>query len=276
MYQFSKKSIKFLGTIATLYIAYSLFFFIMQRNLLFPTYYVQIPHGVSEQIPDSSKIWIENEFGITETWYLPPFNLDSDTAHPLMIIAHGNGDIIDRWVKIVPKLREIGIGILLVEYPGYGRSEGNPNQEDITNVFIKSYDLIISKPEIDKNKIILLGQSIGGGAICALAKERPSAAMILISTFTDVGIFASQYFLPKFLVKDTFDNLSVVSKYEKPILFIHAKDDKLVPYSESEILNDAALFGEIISLNGGHNMIRNWGQFWKNEVIPFLIKNRIL
>ena len=193
-----------------------------------------------------------------------------------MIVGHGNGDVIDRWVNPVARLREIGIGILLVEYPGYGRSQGNPNQEDITKVFIKSYDSIIKNPKIDKNKIILLGQSIGGGAICTLAKERPSCAMILISTFTSVRIFASQYYLPSFLVRDTFDNFSLVSIYKSPILFIHGENDTLIPFAESEELNNVAQNGKLISLDGGHNMIRKWRPFWDNQVIPFLRENEIL
>lgn len=271
-----KIGIIFLSIVVFLYIAYCAFFFIIQRNILFPIEYAKVPSGIAEQIPDSSKIWIENKFGSTETWYLPPINLGSELEHPLIIIGHGNGDVIDRWVNLVARLREIGIGVLLIEYPGYGRSQGKPNQENITQVFIKSYDSIIANSRIDKNKIILLGQSIGGGAICALAKKRPSSAMILISCFTSVRIFASQYYLPKFLIRDTFDNLSVVSTYENPILFAHGKNDKLIPFTESKKLNDVAQNGKLISLDGGHNVIKKWRPFWNNQVIPFLKENKIL
>jgi pimeloyl-ACP methyl ester carboxylesterase len=273
---YRKYSITIFSYAAIIYIAYCVFFFILQRNLLFPVEHAMVPDGISERIPDSSKLWIENDFGKTETWYLPPIKINSEKKHPLIIVGHGNGDVIDRWLSVVSKLREIGIGVLLVEYPGYGRSDGRPNEKDITNVFIKSYDLIISKPEINKNKIILLGQSIGGGAICALANNRPSNALILISTFTDVGVLAAQYYLPKFLVKDRFDNLAVVSKYEKPILIVHGRNDNLIPFSESEKLNSVALNSKLITLNGGHNMIKKWRPFWENIVIPYLDNNKIL
>lgn len=271
-----RKFLIFFLTIFFAYCAYCIFFYLLQRKLIFPTDFVGVPKGIVEQIPDSSKYWIENEFGKTETWYLPPLNFEYNKTYPLMIIAHGNADIIDRWVEVVKFLRKSGIGVLLVEYPGYGRSKGNPSQHNITEVFLKSYDIIIKKSEIDKNKIILLGQSIGGGAVCSLAKERPSNLMILISTFTSIDIFASQYLLPKFLVKDTFDNLSVVSNYKNPSLFVHGKNDNIIPISESEILNNAAQNGKLIKLDGGHNMIRNWEPFWKNIVIPYLNKNGIL
>lgn len=271
-----RKFVIFFLSILFAYSAYCLFFYLLQRKLIFPTDFVIVPKGIAENIPDSSKYWIENEFGKTETWYLQPFNLESNKTYPIMIIAHGNADIIDRWAEVVKFLMESGIGVLLIEYPGYGRSEGTPSQQNITEVFIKSYDLIIKNPEVDKNKIILLGQSIGGGAICSLAKERNSIALILISAFTSIDVFASQYFLPKFLIKDTFDNLSVVAKYKNPILFVHGIDDNIIPISESEKLNSAAESGELILLDGGHNMVRKWLPFWKNIVIPFLSKNSIL
>lgn len=248
----------------------------MQREMLFPISYVKVPNNISDRIPESSKIWIDNDFGKTESWYFPPLSSNSNQTYPLIIIAHGNGDVIDRWVNTISFLRENGIAVLLVEYPGYGRSEGKPNQKNIAEVFTKSYDTILNKPEIDKNKIIFLGQSIGGGAICVLAEKRKSASMILISTFTNINIFASQYYLPKFLVKDEFDNLSVVSNYENPLLLVHGKNDNLIPVSEAHKLKSVAKNGELILLNGGHNAIRKWRPFWHDFVIPFLVKNNIL
>ncbi len=272
-----QKSIKFLSIGALFYIAYGILIFILQRDILFPTDYARGPKGISEQIPDSAKIWIDTEYGNSETWYLAPFQKELDKPHPLIIIGHGNADVIDKWVNIVSRLREVGIGVLLVEYPGYGRSSGQPTQESITNAFIASYDSILSKPEIDPEKIILLGQSIGGGPICALAKERPSAAVILISTFTSVRTFASQYFLPEFLIRDPFDNLNVIKNYNNPVLIVHGKNDNLIPFEEGKILYAAVKNGKMISNDGGHNStITNWLLFWDNDILPFLRKNGIL
>jgi pimeloyl-ACP methyl ester carboxylesterase len=274
--RYKKLSIKIVAFAFLFYVVYSTYFYIVQRDMIFPTAFVKVPSGIAELIPDSSKLWIENDFGTTESWYLPPSNIEVNQVYPLMIIAHGNGDVIDKWVNITTYLRENGIAVLLVEYPGYGRSEGNPNQDDITEVFVKSYDIITNKQEVDKSKIIFLGQSIGGGAICALANIRTSAAMILISTFTSINIFASQYFLPKFLVKDKFDNLSVVSNYNEPILLVHGKKDKLIPVNEAYKLNEAAPNSELRILNGGHNTIKDWTSFWRDVVFPFLHNNEIL
>ncbi len=271
-----KSSIKILSFAALLYLAYCTYFYLLQREMLFPINYVNVPLNISDRVPDSSKLWIDNDFGKTEAWYFLPKNFNSDNKYPLMIVAHGNADVIDKWVNIISYLRENGIAILLVEYPGYGRSEGNPTQESITEVFIKCYDKIIERPEIDRDRIIFLGQSIGGGAICALAKERKSAAMILISAFTSVSYFASQYFLPSFLVKDEFDNLMTVSNYKNPLLLVHGSNDNLIPISEAEKLRSVSKNAELIILDGGHNTIKDWKKFWRDTVVPFLHKNQIL
>ena len=270
------KILRYIFTALIAYAAYASFFYLTQRSLIFPSEYTQIPDGIAESIPDSQKYWIEYEFGKSESWYFPPTIIQKDKKYPGMIIAHGNADLIDRWVKTANFLNDFGIGILLVEYPGYGRSTGDPTQESITEVFIKAYDNLLKKSEINKNRIILLGQSVGGGAICQLAKNRSSAAVILISTFTSIEIFSGNFLLPSFLVKDSFDNLSVISNYDNPLLLIHGTEDDIIPFEESEKLLNASKNGGLVNLVGGHNLRLNSPAFWNDNIFPFLIKNNLI
>jgi hypothetical protein len=48
-------------------------------------------------------------------------------SKPVMNFGHGNGEVIDYWITAFDGFRERGIGVLLVEYPGYGRSTGSPS-----------------------------------------------------------------------------------------------------------------------------------------------------
>src|SRR5690554_2793678 len=126
----------FLAVILLLYLLYAGYFYLNQRAILFPRHLIAAPVAIPA-VPGLEQLWLATSEGRVEAWYLPPLvrqealeeQGEARTAAraPLMIIAHGNGDLIDRWLSSVSGLREMGIGVLLVEYPGYGRSEGNPS-----------------------------------------------------------------------------------------------------------------------------------------------------
>jgi len=104
-------------------------------------------------------------------------------------LAHGNGELIDFWPNELNRFTNLGIGVLLVEYPGYGRSTGPQSQSSITEAFVTAYDTLCARADVEASKIILVGRSLGGGAVCALAAKRPAAALILMSTFTSARSF---------------------------------------------------------------------------------------
>lgn len=254
------------------YIAYCLILFVFQRKLMFPKYLLtEVPVNDAGQ-RSIEKIWLETSQGRTEAWYLTPDENKYHRPHPAVIFAHGNGELIDYWPNELSWFPEQGIGLFLIEYPGYGRSQGKPSQKNIAEVFINGYDLLAQRNDVDAEKILLLGRSIGGGAICDLAAKRPSAAMLLMSTFTSARFFAAGYLAPSFLVLDPFDNLPVVASYGRPILIVHGKHDEVVPFHHGEALYRAAPRGQIISYTCGHNDCPpDWQQFWL-DITPFLVE----
>lgn len=82
-------------------------------------------------IPGMEKIWLKTVGGKIETWFLLP---ESNQPSPAVIFAHGNAEIIDMWPATLNRFTQLGIGVLLVEYPGYGRSKGSPSQRSITEL----------------------------------------------------------------------------------------------------------------------------------------------
>lgn len=258
-----------------LYSAYVGFIFLMQRQIMFPRGMIPAPPQDAGKVPGREQIWLDTSSGRVEAWYLPP-DRSPQRPGPAVIFAHGNGELIDFWPdELVPFCR-MGIGVLLVEYPGYGRSEGSPSQRSITEAFVAAYDRLKERPDIDPDRIVLFGRSIGGGAVCAMAQARPSAALILMSTFINVHAFAKNFLVPPFLVRDPFDNLTVVKSYPKPILFIHGKQDDVIPYRHSTILHKAAPHGKLLSYDCRHNdCLPGLGTFWQ-DVETFLREAAIL
>jgi hypothetical protein len=222
------------------------------------------------------KTLLKTGSGKVEAWFIPPLSAYPGKPSPVVIFAHGNGELIDFWPEELSGFAKLGIGVLLVEYPGYGRSEGSPSQKSIAEAFVAAHDYISVKKGIDPSRIILLGRSIGGGAVCALSKRRPSAALILMSTFTSIRSFAPGYFVPGFIMRDPFDNLEAVRTYSAPVMIIHGKNDEIIPFVHGITLSKAARNCTMIEYECGHNDCPpDPVAFWK-DVESFIRKSGLL
>ena len=262
--------------VSIFYCGYCIFLFFMQRSILFPRNQIPFPTQTEIGIPGLEKIWLNTEYGKIETWYLPPISRPQPKPAPVVIFGHGNGELIDYWPETLQHFNRMGIGLMLVEYPGYGRSNGRPSQKSITGTFVAAYDELVSREDVDPSKIILFGRSVGGGAVCALAHHRPSTVLILMSTFTSVQAMAAKFLAPKFLVRDPFNNLKVIKGYEGPILVIHGQNDRIIPYAHGTKLHQAAKNSQFITYESGHNDCPpDLNQFWQ-DIELFLKDNKII
>jgi pimeloyl-ACP methyl ester carboxylesterase len=251
-----------------LYVAYVAYFYLNQRAIIFPRHFIPVPSSVPA-VPGMEQMWLSTSVGQVEAWYLAPLSEDLGRPAPLLLLAHGNGDLIDSWPPSVTTLRAQGFGVFLVEYPGYGRSQGAPTFAAIRESFLLAYDTVLQHPQVDPDRIILFGHSVGGGAVATVAAERPSSGMILLSTFSSMRGLARERWLPTFAVQDPFDNLAVVQAYPHPILLIHGRDDQTIPHQHSLALDAAAPQSELWLRDCGHNgCITDWDHFW-HELGPF-------
>lgn len=222
---------------------------LMQRRLLFPRPTVV---GAPERPGDASQVWLPTSEGRVEAWYLPPVVTTPGPA-PAMIFFHGNAELIDFLPADFAEPRRWGIGVLLVELPGYGRSSGAPSEHAIEGVVRAAHDWTRTQGAIDSQRIIAYGRSLGGAAAAILAAERSTAALILESTFTSIRAFAPRFWLPEFAVLDPFDTVSRLAAYGGPVLVLHGDRDGLIPLHQAEELARAAQHSELEVLACGHN-----------------------
>jgi pimeloyl-ACP methyl ester carboxylesterase len=194
-----------------------------------------------------------------EVWYLPPIGVgtggggDAVRAGPALIFAHGNGELIDYWLDPFERVRAWGVGVLLVEYPGYGRSGGKPSEASIVRTMSAAWDHLAGRPEVDSRRIIAWGRSLGGGAASGLVAQRRIAALVLESSFTSVGSLSRRYGLFGPLVRDPFDNLEAVKSYDGPVLVLHGERDEIIPAQHGRELAAAARDSELHLFPCGHN-----------------------
>ena len=162
---------------------------------------------------------------------------------PTIIYFHGNaGNIGHRLQNCYEIYHEICCNILLVEYRGYGLSEGQPSESGFYSDASAALDYLIGRPDIDSTKIIVFGRSLGGAVAIELAKsgkqrERISA-LIIENTFTSIPEISRTLFncrlirhVPNWFYKNQFSSVSKMSSITVPTLFISGLSDELIPSS---------------------------------------------
>jgi pimeloyl-ACP methyl ester carboxylesterase len=224
----------------------------IQRALMFPAPRAVLP---SEAVASAGgrAIWLEHEGGRTESWFLPAHRPGAGGA---LLYAHGNGELVDHWLEEWEPLREAGLSVLLVEYPGYGRSPGRPSAATIGAAMRAAYDWLVQQPGIDAKRVAAHGRSLGGGAVCALAAERDVAALVLESTFTSVADIARGRGFPGFVIVERFESRAAVERFRGPILILHGESDAVIPVSHARRLHEAAPQSELHTFACGHNDCR--------------------
>lgn len=235
--------------LAVLIVVYWTFLFTRQRAFLFPA---PDPAGAPPRPRDAEVVWLETAGGRVEAWYLPPADPGAAPV-PLLLFAHGNGELIDYWPGEFRAPREWGMAVLLVEYPGYGRSEGAASEASITEAVLAAYDWAAQRPDFDAGRVVAYGRSLGGGAALILAHARPVSAVILESSFTSVPAFARRMGAPAMLVRDRFDNLERVAGLSAPLLIVHGSHDRIVPVAHAHALHAAQPASELVLVPCGHN-----------------------
>ncbi|MCA9539803.1 MAG: alpha/beta hydrolase [Myxococcales bacterium] len=230
-----------------------LVFVALQRRILFPRHQIPPPPKNWPRPPGIVRVDVRHADGISEGWLMPGDGVSAEHPGPLVIFGHGNGELIDYAAPALVPYRRLGVSVGLVEYRGYGRSDGSPSEDAIVADLVAFHDALVARPEIDGARVVLHGRSLGGGAVCGLARRRPPRALVLESSFISVPEMARRMGLPGFLVRDVFDNLGAVRTYPGPVLVMHGTEDELIPFAHGEALAAAAQDARFVSFRCGHN-----------------------
>lgn len=246
----STHALSLLRVVGLALLLYAVLMFAFQRRLVFPGVSRGSLRGEPLAPPDATQVWLDTSFGRTEAWL---FRVGGAASAPTIIFAHGNGEIIEDWVEEMRMLRDAGMNVLLVEFPGYGHSEGRPTRTSLREAFSAAFDWLVDVGEVDPRRIVAYGRSIGGGAASDLSRDRPVGALVLQSTFSSAAAMAREAFLPGFLVLDRFDNGAAVAGFSGPVLLMHGPEDEVIEYAHAERLAALRSGLEITQLDCGHN-----------------------
>lgn len=174
-----------------------------------------------------------------------------------ILFFHGNAGNISHRLDTLRIFHDLGLNTLIIDYRGYGRSKGRPSEKGIYRDAEAAYDYLASRPELDGDSLVAFGRSLGGAVAVELATRKKPAALIVESAFASTAAIGKELlpFLPVgALVTQRYDSLARVGSLTLPKLFIHSRDDEMIPFSHGEKLYGAAAPPkEFHAIHGGHN-----------------------
>lgn len=233
----------------------------VQEKILFPSYATgpataDPPAGVERWWVDQSTTEAGGS-GRTEVWFSPSPHATAERPGPVVLYFHGNAELIEhRHWELARIYHPRGISLLLVEYRGYGNSDGTPGERTIVADALAALERTLEKPNVDADRVIYHGRSIGGGVAGALAMARPPAGLVLETTFTSIVAMAHRRFMPGFVVRHPFrTDRTLRDHFGGPVLVMHGDADPIIPVSHGRRLAQlAGDRGTYIEMNGvGHN-----------------------
>jgi len=191
---------------------------------------------------------------------------------PLVIYFGGNAEEVSSNVGLAERFGEWSL--LALNYRGYGASEGSPGEAALISDALDIFDYAARRPDVDSQRIVVMGRSLGSGVAVYLASRRKLAAVILVSPYDSVVAVAGRVypFLPvRWMLKHPFDSLSRAPKITAPLLCIVAGEDRVIPTVHSERLFQAwSGPKKWIDIPGAdHDSIAGEPQYWE-EIARFL------
>ena len=172
-------------------------------------------------------------------WWYP-----REGAAGALLYFHGNaGNLSHRGALMAELRRELGVPVLIIDYPGYGRSGGRPSEAGCYAAADAAYDWLTREQKVAPAKLLLYGASLGGGVATDLASRREHGALILVSTFTsmpDVGQGLYPWLPVRWLMRNRYDSLTKVRQCRRPVFVAHGTADRLIPFAQGERLYAAA------------------------------------
>ena len=233
-----------------LYAALATTVYFVQRSLMyFPDKANVTPAEAG--LPEAETVSLTASDGVQiVAWHVPPKD-----NKPVIVYFHGNGGSLRFRVPRFRKLIDAGIGLVALEYRGYGGSAGSPSEPGLIDDGQAGYRFAAA--HYPAQQLVLWGESLGSGVAIAVAAEQPVGRIILEAPFTSAVALGVQHYwyLPvRLLMKDQFHSDARIGKVSAPLLIMHGLHDRTVPYAMGERLFDLANKPKHLArfLDGGH------------------------
>ena len=211
-----------------MYVGLALYAFLFTNKILYPA-----PPSSYQDNEGILKLETTSGLSITAN------HIEKPGAEYTVLYCHGNAEDLGT-AKTNYTLLGIkgGYNVLAFDYPGYGTSEGKPDEAKLIETVEAAYKYLTTEKRIPGNRIIIYGRSLGGGPGTDLASRKPVGGLILEATFTSVHRVATRIGI---LPWSYFDNLGKIQSIQCPVLIMHGGGDHVIPFHHGKTLFARAL-----------------------------------
>jgi pimeloyl-ACP methyl ester carboxylesterase len=252
----------------------------LQDRLAFPAPRSALPLPSSLGIFDGRTVSVTAADSVVlRGWYLPPHPApDKAERAPAIIWFYGNMETVEGVAPSLHRFRPPGMGLLVLDYRGYGTSDGQASEAGVYLDSEAAWEYLLSRPEIDSARIGVYGRSIGSAVALHLATERPVRALVLDSPLSNAREMARLHyrFLPTFMARLVLDNLSRAERLTIPLIVFHGTEDRITPIDMGRRVAELGRAEEIIEIPGaGHNdthyvggdaYVARFHEFWNTHL----------
>ena len=240
---------------ASFYVLLALMLFLCQDRMVFLS---NLPGRALTATPrdagfDYEDVTLETSDGLKlHGWYVP-----AAQARGVVLFLHGNAGNISHRLDSIAIFRELGLDTLIIDYRGYGQSQGKPSEQGTYLDAEAAWHYLVSNREVAADRIIVFGRSLGGAVAAWLANQYRPAALIIESSFSSALDMARKLypFMPvRLITRLDYPVKLYVSRLHCPLLVIHSRDDEIIPFTMAEaIYNSAAEPKSLLEIWGDHN-----------------------
>ena len=232
----SKKMAGVAGVAGLLWVGLTAAIGATQRKLLFnPTVEREVSRPRSEGHKTRAVVLRATDGTRLAGWLMVPTHAG---PHPAVLYFGGRSEEVS-WVARDAGTLFPGMTVLVINYRGYGESQGIPGEEHMVADGRMLFDWLSERGHVDPGRVAVVGRSLGSGVAVQVAMERPVHSLVLITPYDSILAIAQRRFraVPiSFVLQHRFESVKYASRLKAPTYVLRAATDDVVPHSHTDLL----------------------------------------
>jgi uncharacterized protein len=212
--------------------------------------------GIGLQAPSAPAGFVVHVLRARDHAVVHALELPGPPGARTVVVFHNNRETAEACEDLARALHARGLGVLLVEYRGYGASRGSqPSEQGLYRDAEAALDLLRARGE-GRDRIVLWGTSLGTGIAAEMARRGRGDRLVLVTPYTSIPELVSNvvpFFPARTIIADAFDTIAKAGDIRVPTLVIHGDADEIVPFSMGERVARAIRGARLVRVRGGHH-----------------------